>query len=277
MFEHRELPCTICNKAADSVTWSKSSLLDAGGNPINAAAIFWALPKSKCKIRGECSLDKKRQHAYGNQLHSEISISYRKDYFPFCYSYLRIHMDYLNAGHAFWHWNNPDCYEGGYSELGFAKFANWYIMLAGHYVLSRVPVISSFQKQYDDTFNQVEFIASFLKYIHNKFYIRMLEKSLASCSLNEHRRHSHIYEEEFNKLTADSLQLIDMIANNASLVDVSKFVGEKTKNYLYQYKYHFAEIRQTPEIGSSYSSVFENKIYGHKIRLPKYSELADLE
>lgn len=277
MFEHSESQCTICGNVADSVTWGKSSLLDAGGHPISAAAIFCALPKSKCKIRGECSLDKKRQHAYGNQLHSEIRISYGKDYFHFCYSYLRIHMDYLNAGHAFWHWFNPDCYEGGYSELGFAKFSNWYIMLAGHYILSRVPVISSFQKQYDDTFNQFEFIAHFLKYIHNKFYIRMLKKSLVSCSLNEHRLHSHIYEEEFNKLTADSLQLIDMIANNANPYEVAKFAKEKTKNYLYQYKYHFYEMNETAMLRHSYSEVFENKIYGRKIRLPKYSELADLE
>jgi hypothetical protein len=177
-------------------------------------------------------------------------------------------MDYINAGHAFWHWNNPDCYEGGYSELGFAKFSNWYIILAGLYMISQVPAISALQRRFDDPYKPSEFIAYFLKYIHQRLYNKMLEKSVTSCGLNEHPIHSHIYEEEFNRITANSLQLIDMIANDAHPRKISQFAREKTKNYLYQYRYHFSEMNYMEKANYSYSEVFEHKIYGRKIRLP---------
>jgi hypothetical protein len=286
MFENWQPQCPICIKrselrtSSEPITWSKSFSTDEYVHHFDASVEFWSLPKSKCRIRGECSSDRKREFssiAYGNQLQSIIRIDYGAKHSNSYSGALTIHMDYVNVGHAFWHGNNPNCYEGGYSELGFAKFSNWYIMLAGLYMISQVPAISALQKRFDDPYKPSEFIAYFLKYIHQRLYNKMLEKSIASCSLNEHRLHSHIYEEEFRRITANSLQFIDMIANDDNPYKVAKFAMENTKNYLYQYKYHFFEWNEKAKFRYYYSEVFENKIYGPKIRLPEYSELADLE
>lgn len=280
MFEYREQQCLVCKgksgyrNMANPVTYHMRRSNDEGDNEftVQASSIFWALPKTKCKIRGECDLDKKWNYAYGNQLQSCIEIDYRL-YGKTIYSgTLTIHMDYINAGHAFWHWYSGSCHNAGYSELGFAKFCNWYMLLVGQYLAFNLPKIVSFQKSYGDNSDSTKFVVDFLEHLRIKLFNRMESKSSECTEAHKngeplHPTHKDIGSEEFKKLVADTLELIDMIGNKADTSTISKFVIEKTKNYLYQYRYHLEEISEKAIFWLSYSPVMEKKIYGRKIRI----------
>jgi hypothetical protein len=280
MFEYREQQCYICKgrfgyrKLADPVTYYLRCANEQNNNAftVQASSNFWALPKTKCKIRGECSLDKKRSYAYGNQLQSDIEIVYRFNFSAVYCGTLTLHMDYINAGHAFWHWYSGSCHEGGYSELGFAKFCNWYMMLAGQYLAFNIPKIASFQRIYGDAADVSKFAAEFLEHLRISLFNR-LESKICGCIARRetseplHHTHKDIDQEEFKKLIADAIELTDMIGNGADINSISKFVIEKTRNYLYQYRYHFEEISEDAILRHSYSPVMEQKIYGRKIRI----------
>lgn len=280
MFEHREQQCLVCKgrlgyrKMEDPVTYHMRRSNDDGDNAftVQASSSFWALPKSKCKIRGECNLDKRRNYAYGNQLQADVEIAYRFNFKVVYCRKLTIHMDYINAGHAFWHWYSGSCHEGGYSELGFAKFCNWYMLLVGQYLAFNLPKIVSFQKSYGDNSDATKYVVDFLEHLRINLFNRMESKSSACTETHKsgkplHHTHKDIELEEFEKIVADALELIDMIGNKADTSTISKFVIEKTINYLYQYRYHFEEFSDNAIIRYSYSPVMEKKIYGRKIRI----------
>jgi len=280
MFEYREQQCYACKgrfnyrKQADPVTYylRRSDEQNNDALTVQASTSFWALPKTKCKVRGECPLDKRRNYAYGNQLQSTIEIAYRINYNVVYCGALILHMDYINAGHAFWHWYNGSCHEGGYSELGFAKFCNWYVLLVGQYLAFNMPKIVSFQKNYGDAADVSKFAAEFLEHLRINLFNRM-EAKISGCVARRepgeplHPTHKDIDREEFKKIIADAIELTDMIGNGADIGRISKFVIEKTKNYLYQYRYHFEEISEDAIVRHSFSPVMEQKIYGRKIRI----------
>jgi hypothetical protein len=280
MFEYREQQCPLCKgkfnyrKPADPITYYLRRISDDKYNAfaVQAATNFWALPKSKCKVRGECHLDKRRSYAYGNQLQADIEIAYRFNFSVIYSGTLTIHMDYINAGHAFWHWYSGSCHDGGYSELGFAKFCNWYMMLVGQYLAFNIPKIIYFQKSYGDNSDATKFVVDFLEHLRINLFNRLESKSFgcnAGRDSNQslHPTHKEIGQEEFKKIIADALILTDMIGNGAGASTISKFVIEKTKNYLYQYRYHLEEISENAIVRHSYSPVMEKKIYGRKIRI----------